>query len=748
MLDASFNQFGPDGLNSTIAVASNLKILDLSDNSIQSTIPTELGSLTNLVSIGLANNFLSGSVPSELWALTMLQSLNLDNNIFNGTDLFPGVFALSSLRQLRLSGCLVSTSVPTQIGSMPSMESLWLDGMDLSGLLPTEVGALTALTDFKITGNLLSGEIPSEIGSLSNLTSFEVGLNNFTGTVPTEVFSLSQLRTLDVSSNELSGSIPSDVGILSRMSTFNIHDTGFSGTIPSEFGLLTDLRRVQLSTSFLNQISPTDLPFVFNDTTAFFEPIPGVTANNRFSGTIPSEVGLMTSLEQLDLSLNPLNGSIPTEMGMLTALTSLQLNSNSLTGGLPTEIGLARDLETLFVSGNEGLRGTIPSELGLLSDLSLVILNGNQLVSSLPSELGRLSQLSFLFASDNLITGSLPSELGQLDFIVSAYLDTNLLSGPIPSELEMASALLNFDISDTGITGSIPQGMCTRVQDLFGDYYTGFGLGLTFVVDCDNVACSCCGCPTEMPSISPSASLFPTRAPSTSSPPSISPEPTTNPSVSLEPSVSLSPTQGLACSNFTSIAFTGSLLGISGLDDEAEVVDLPFSFLWRGAVNFTAVTVTTNGDIFLGNAMPNIDVTAFDPIPIEKNGRYTSIPRIAVAQGDIGPSGSIVTAQLEDSFVISWENVFHFCYPTGQPLSFQALLFENGKVELRWGEGRHASFGMNFAAGLEDDPVDVIVPATGEPFDAFGLGVSSQWPRNQCRAFVVSDDDGYLEIIS
>ena len=42
--------------------------------------------------------------------------------------------------------------------------------------------------------------------------------------------------------------------------------------------------------------------------------------NNFFTGSIPSEMGRLTSLTRLDLVENHLRGTIPTEMGLLTNL--------------------------------------------------------------------------------------------------------------------------------------------------------------------------------------------------------------------------------------------------------------------------------------------------------------------------------------------------------------------------------------------------------------------------------------------
>lgn len=50
------------------------------------------------------------------------------------------------------------------------------------------------------------------------------------------------------------------------------------------------------------------------------------------TGSIPTELGMLTQLTRLDLfTSNTLSGSIPTQLGMLTQLTNFQLFTNALT---------------------------------------------------------------------------------------------------------------------------------------------------------------------------------------------------------------------------------------------------------------------------------------------------------------------------------------------------------------------------------------------------------------------------------
>ena len=56
------------------------------------------------------------------------------------------------------------------------------------------------------------------------------------------------------------------------------------------------------------------------------------------TGAIPKELGLLTALEELDLSHNNISGGIPPEMTELKALKSLSLQGNALSGCIPIEL--------------------------------------------------------------------------------------------------------------------------------------------------------------------------------------------------------------------------------------------------------------------------------------------------------------------------------------------------------------------------------------------------------------------------
>ena len=76
--------------------------------------------------------------------------------------------------------------------------------------------------------------------------------------------------------------------------------------------------------------------------------------NNGLDGTLPTALGDLSELEQLELQDNALSGALPSELANLTSLTSLLLNeSRALTGSLPDGLRELSDLATVNIETTE-----------------------------------------------------------------------------------------------------------------------------------------------------------------------------------------------------------------------------------------------------------------------------------------------------------------------------------------------------------------------------------------------------------
>ncbi|KAJ9128999.1 hypothetical protein P3X46_034240 [Hevea brasiliensis] len=189
---------------------------------------------------------------------------------------------------------------------------------------------------------------------------------------------------------------------------------------------------------------------------------------NQLTGTIPSNIGLLSKLQFLDLSTNSLNGTLPLSLANLTQVYELDVSRNNITGVLdprlfPDGTGAAKtglvSLKNLLFQ-TTGLGGRIPQEIGNLNYLSLLALDENHFYGPIPRSLGNLSELSILRLSGNLLSGNIPPNLGRLSKLTDLRLITNKLTGFVPPELGNLSSLTVLHLSENNFTGQLPQQVC------------------------------------------------------------------------------------------------------------------------------------------------------------------------------------------------------------------------------------------------------------------------------------------------
>jgi len=263
-----------------------------------------------------------------------------------------------------------------------------------------------------LVDNQLSGSIPSELGLLTNLERIwlckygrrvdlcweEHGWNPSS----TSYFVFFPLLhdALILVNNQLSGSIPSELGLLTNVGWISL----------SKYGCRVDLC---LKEHGWNPSSTSNFVFfsLIHDSL--------ILGYNNLSGSIPSELGLLTNVEEIDLckygrrvdlcleehGWNPSSTSNFVFFPLLH--DALILDENQLTGSIPSELGLLTNVEKIWLS-KYGCRvdlclkehGWNPSSTSNFAFFSLLhdalILVNNQLSGSIPSELGLLTNLELI----------------------------------------------------------------------------------------------------------------------------------------------------------------------------------------------------------------------------------------------------------------------------------------------------------------------------------------------------------------
>ena len=207
-----------------------------------------------------------------------------------------------------------------------------------------------------------------------------------------------------------------------RVAWLNIRAGGLDGSIPSELGGLSSLTYLNLR-------------------------------NNSLKGFIPSELGNLTNLRVLGLNNNELRGQIP-DLSDLTKLEQLYLSNNDLSGIVPAWLGTLRNVRELWLWGNE-LSGAIPDLRGMTSLVRLK-LQSNKLTGGVPAWFGDMDGLVYLYLHNNPLGGTIPPELGGMSSLRYLWLHTSELTGGIPPEFSQLSSLWDLNLHSNKLSGSIP----------------------------------------------------------------------------------------------------------------------------------------------------------------------------------------------------------------------------------------------------------------------------------------------------
>jgi len=121
-------------------------------------------------------------------------------------------------------------------------------------------------------------------------------------------------------------------------------------------------------------------------------------SNNCLVGSIPSELGVMEHLVELDLSYNGLSGTFPTDTKLFN-LVKLNLaeqyyNDHSCTSSDGTVINTMYSQGIESNGQNMGITGSILGpQIGSMASLEEIVIQGNCFSGSISSEIGSLKQL-------------------------------------------------------------------------------------------------------------------------------------------------------------------------------------------------------------------------------------------------------------------------------------------------------------------------------------------------------------------
>ena len=170
---------------------------------------------------------------------------------------------------------------------------------------------------------------------------------------------------------------------------------------------------------------------------------------NRLNGSIPKELGALTTLTKFTSIANFLSGTIPSQLSTLTNLKEFYMGVSFITGTIPDWIWLDDfDKLHLFYMSDNLLTGTL---FPLSDGITTAAAGATTTVSS-----SRLGQITSFSADDNQLEGSL-NIIWKMPNLKIAYLEENDFTGTMPLSIVSTNPKLDeLDISENRVRGELP----------------------------------------------------------------------------------------------------------------------------------------------------------------------------------------------------------------------------------------------------------------------------------------------------
>jgi len=328
-------------------LAETLTVLDVSNNDLTGMISTEIGAFTNLREFNVFENpSLHGTLPTELGRLSKLESLDLVAVDGITGPLPTEVGNMQSLKAITMIGVNMDGTIPTEIGRLSNnLRKLDIQSTKLDGAIPTQLGSnMEQLQILRLTQTQLGGgggssggssSLPSEVWSMPELQSLVLESDELTADLDFYVGLATNLQDLRLSLPKLEGTLPEELGLLTNLMVLSISSAKqLKGGIPSEaIG----------GWSKLQSLSIVDAPLLSGPVPEALAKLTSLATlllvDTALSGPIPSGLGEdLLDLEYAVLSRNELTGTFPTSFSNLQELQMVHFGENNVTGTVPADV--------------------------------------------------------------------------------------------------------------------------------------------------------------------------------------------------------------------------------------------------------------------------------------------------------------------------------------------------------------------------------------------------------------------------
>ena len=197
--------------------------------------------------------------------------------------------------------------------------------------------------------NKFVGTLDPRIVRFQNLTHLIIENNDFSGILPSTIEQLTNLEVFKMGINPaLGGPALSYSTQWSNLMDLDISQTLASGTIPTELGLLTKLTSIGFWDAPLSGTIPSEIGNLEvlgkEPTTTMLTCCSGMNElashnNTLYCTNLTNDFPLCRTTAEIGMGMGKLGGSLPTEIGLLTNMKYFGLFETSFTGTIPSEIG-------------------------------------------------------------------------------------------------------------------------------------------------------------------------------------------------------------------------------------------------------------------------------------------------------------------------------------------------------------------------------------------------------------------------
>ncbi|KAL8129427.1 hypothetical protein V2J09_018582 [Rumex salicifolius] len=366
---------------------------------------------------------LEGPLPKDFNKLSKLSNLGLQNNKLSG--MLPSFSGLSELQYVYLDNNAFDSIPADFFDGLSNLEAMALDYNPLNATtgwsLPDTLASSAQLTNLSLMSVNLVGPMPDFLGGMASLSSLKLCLNRLSGRIP-DSFNGSSLQILWLNGQD-GGGMTGPIDVISTMVSLTsvwLHGNQFSGEIPSNIGDLVSLNELDLNSNIMSGLIPEslanmELSKLDLNNNHFMGPIPKFKAKNvtYVSNSFCQSAEGLPCAPEVSALIDFLGG-----LNYPSRLVSSWSGNDPCGGGwLGLSCNSNQKVDVINLPRYD-LNGTLSPSIANLGSLSKIILKNNNITGSIPLNWTALTSLTLVDLSGNNLSPPFPKFRNTANLVI------------------------------------------------------------------------------------------------------------------------------------------------------------------------------------------------------------------------------------------------------------------------------------------------------------------------------------------